>query len=512
MTEKVRIMFFEKVTKSLNFFLCSLKILKEKMSDYDDYDDFEDEGPVEGSAKQPHQHISPQMLDKFKSKLNFEVNPNLYVEKTRETIELNDLKRKNLKPGKDMRRTEEQVLDNRTKVVLFKLLDQKILGDIEGCINTGKEGNIYIGRRGENAPEDWPDVFAVKIFKTAILKFKDRARYVNGEMRFQHHAKSKNSRKAVILWSEKEFRNLSRLFNKGVLCPRPLLVKHNIIFMELITVNNKPAPTLRLADLSQSQYKQMYADLCKNLRYIYHTCGLVHADLSEYNLLVKRNDLYIIDVGQAVETDNNNANVFLRNDISVITRFFKSHGVKTAPLMRLFEFIVEPELYTDEDEAFKSILDMEETMSPEEFIGVFIPQRLDQVADPELEIMDLEDGNLDQAVLHAAFTGVLPSELAPIDESLLKMMMDGEEDANDEEDEGDEENDDNDDADEDEEDEEEDGEKKEKKETLDRKKYTKAEWKEIQKQIKAERKQKRLTKKPKYLKRKAYRKSHPNAK
>ena len=471
--------------------------MSEEYSDYSDYDESDEETAVHDGK----QKVSPQMLEQYKSKLNFDpAKETSYVNKTRETIEQNDLKRKSLKPGKDMRKTEEQVLDNRTKVVLFKLLDQQILGDIEGCINTGKEGNIYIGRRGEKAPEDWPKVFAVKIFKTSILKFKDRARYVNGEMRFQHHSKSKNSRKAVILWSEKEFRNLSRLYNNGVLCPRPLLVKHNIIFMDLIQVGDAPAPTLRLADVTKAQYEKFYFELCKTLRYIYHTCHLVHADLSEYNLLVKRQDLYIIDVGQAVETDNHNATVFLRNDIAVITRFFKTRGIKTAPLMRLFEFIVEPKLYLEDDDMLKEIIDMDETMSAEEFTGVFIPQRLDQVADPELEIMDLEEGHFELAELHGAFTGIIPSELAPLDDYLPKKEIDGEEEEEEEEEDN---NDDNN---------EEEEEKKEKKETLDRKKYTKAEWKEIQKKVKEERKKKRLTKTPKYQKKKAYRKSHPNAK
>lgn len=463
-------------------------------SDYsDDFDDNIDDIALSKAEKAGEEHIAPRMLEMYSHKLNFELQENLYVDKARDTIEQNDLKRKALKPGKDMRRTEEQVLDNRTKVVLFKLLNRKILGDIEGCISTGKEGNIYIGHRGEEAPSDWPKTFAIKIFKTCILKFKDRARYVTGEQRFKHHSRSKNSRKAVILWSEKEFRNLSRLYNNGVLCPRPLLVKHNIIFMELISIKDMPAPTLRLADLSTQQLETFYFDLCKTLRYIYHHCGLVHADLSEYNILVKKNDLYIIDVGQAVETDNHNATVFLRNDIAVITRFFKSRGVQVAPMLRLFEFIVDPQLYSKEEEVLLDIMQQKETISAEEFTGVYIPQRLDQVADPELEIADLEDGYYDNAAYHGAFTGVIPTFVAA-DEIDLARMAEEEEEEEEEEEDGEEED------------------KKEKKETLDRKNFTKQEWKEMQKKIKEERREKRLTKTPKYQKRKAYRKAHPNAK
>ena len=138
--------------------------------------------------------------------------------------------------GKDYRKTEEQVFDNRTKQVINKLIKRELLKEINGCISTGKEGNVFIGYKGEKAPTDWPERFAIKIYKTCILKFKDRDRYVSGELRFQHKAGTRNSRKSVILWAEKEFRNLSRFYKQGIPSPRPLLVKSNIIFMELINI------------------------------------------------------------------------------------------------------------------------------------------------------------------------------------------------------------------------------------------------------------------------------------
>ena len=173
---------------------------------------------------------SSKMFDEYKSHIHLEINPDRHVDTIRNRIVNDDLKRKGLRPGKDYRRTEEQVLDNRTKAILLKLLKSKILEEINGCISTGKEGNVYIGIRGENAPKDWPEKFAVKIYKTCILKFKDRDRYVSGELRFQHKAGTRNSRKSVILWAEKEFRNLSRFYKQGIPSPRPLLVKSNIIF------------------------------------------------------------------------------------------------------------------------------------------------------------------------------------------------------------------------------------------------------------------------------------------
>ena len=477
-----------------------------------------------------HEHLTPNMIKELGSHLHFEINPDRNVDVVRNRIINDDLKRRGQRAPKDYRRTEEQVLDNRTKAILFKLLRGKILGEINGCISTGKEGNVYIGVRGENAPKDWPEEFAVKIYKTCILKFKDRDRYISGEMRFQHKAGSRNSRKSVILWAEKEFRNLSRYYKQGIPSPRPLLVKSNIIFMELITQDGMPAPLLRDVRLEQQEYEEMYKQIMYNMRDVYHKCNLVHADLSEYNILVRDKKAIFIDVGQAVEHDNVNSTIFLRNDIVVITKFFKSVGVKTAPLMRSFEFVVEEELVTDADWVLNEIRNMDEDMSTEEFIGVFIPQRLDQVTDPDIEVMDLEDGDYSSAALHGAFTGIVPSELAPyegdyldeidfeeedydddfyMDQNGFELAKENQDNLNQKNNNGNENK--NEEEDDDEEEEEEEV-KSVLKKSLDRKKFSKEEWKQMKKQIKEARREKRKTKKSKIVKRKQYRKSHPNAK
>lgn len=102
------------------------------------------------------------------------------------------------------RATVEKVMDPRTRLILFKLLNNGTIGEINGCISTGKEANVYhaISKTGVE--------FAIKIYKTSILEFKDRDKYVAGEFRFRHGYCRSNPRKMVKTWAEKEFRNLSR--------------------------------------------------------------------------------------------------------------------------------------------------------------------------------------------------------------------------------------------------------------------------------------------------------------
>jgi RIO kinase 1 len=127
---------------------------------------------------------------------------------------------------KQDRATVEQVLDPRTRRILFKLLTQSHVFRINGCISTGKEvcsccassgagpcvpvltlpaqANVYhaVTEAGEDR--------ALKVYKTSILVFKDRDRYVSGEYRFRHGYSRHNPRQMVKVWAEKEMRNLRR--------------------------------------------------------------------------------------------------------------------------------------------------------------------------------------------------------------------------------------------------------------------------------------------------------------
>lgn len=75
---------------------------------------------------------------------------------------------------------------------------------------------------------------------------------------------------------------------------------------------------------------------------MYNKCKLVHADLSEYNLLYLNSQIYVIDVSQSVEHDHPHALEFLRKDCSNIKDFFNKKGVATLSIKQLFDFITDP--------------------------------------------------------------------------------------------------------------------------------------------------------------------------
>lgn len=142
------------------------------------------------------------------------------------------------------------------------MLVSKKLDVFSGCISTGKEANVYYASgtmditKRETFPADESGnvpvkEYAVKVFKTSILVFKDRERYVSGEFRFRNGHCKGNPRKMVALWAEKEVRNLKRLVSSdGIIkAPMPHFLKNNIIVMDFVGENGVPAPRLRDAQI-----------------------------------------------------------------------------------------------------------------------------------------------------------------------------------------------------------------------------------------------------------------------
>ena len=267
--------------------------------------------------------------------------------------------------GRDDRATTEQVLDPRTRLILFKLLNSNVLSKINGCVSTGKEANIYHAITPDGKS------LALKIYKTSILVFKDRDRYVSGEYRFRSGYSRSNPRKMVRVWAEKELRNLKRLHTAGFTVPYPYMLRSHVLLMDFLGADQEessiyhhhqyqrnsdneistwPAPKLRDANLSLSKLNDYYMEVIDLMRGMYQLCSLVHADLSEYNLLVYKGHIVVIDVSQSVETDHPRALEFLRMDCQNITDFFRRNGVLVMTPRELFDYIVHQNLKSREAE------------------------------------------------------------------------------------------------------------------------------------------------------------------
>ena len=312
------------------------------------------------------------------------------------------------------RATVEQVLDPRTRMILFKILNKGVICEINGCISTGKEANVYHATNADGHER------AVKVYKTSILIFKDRDRYVTGEFRFRHGYCKHNPRKMVKTWAEKEMRNLTRMYQAGIPCPEPIILRSHVLVMDFIGTDGWPAPLLKDVTLSESKSRELYLQCIQIVRNIFWKCRLVHADLSEFNMLYQQDQLYVIDVSQSVEHDHPHALEFLRKDCTNVTDFFKKNGVCVMTVRELFDFVTDPNItddnvddYLEKAQAIAANRGVEEE-SPEEtvkeeiFKKAYIPRTLDQVVDFERDAENAKEGQVEE-ILYSTLTGLKPN-------------------------------------------------------------------------------------------------------
>jgi len=196
-----------------------------------------------------------------------------------------------------------------------------------GPISSGKEAVVF-----EAYGPDEVDV-AIKIYRINASDFTQMREYLEGDPRFEGIGSDK--KKVVLAWTRKEFANLERARAGGVRVPEPLAVQRNVLVMEYLGREGHPAPTLDDAHLENPETAcDVVAEYARRL----YRAGLVHGDLSEYNLVVWDGELCVIDVGQALTVQHPNAEEYLRRDCRNVTSFFSRQGL-SASADDLYEFV-----------------------------------------------------------------------------------------------------------------------------------------------------------------------------
>jgi len=226
----------------------------------------------------------------------------------------------------DALKVAESVLDVETKTTLFNLRKRKEIDYMTGVISTGKEANVYHGYAPDGSE------LAIKIYRTSTNIFKGLQIYILGDPRF---AKIKRDQRSfVYAWAKKEFKNLSRAYKAKVSVPKPITSVKDVVIMEFIGEKELPYPLMK--DVKLKKPLKTYKEVLDNLEKLYHEAGLVHADLSEYNMIYTPK-VYFIDISQAVLLDHPYAEIFLYRDIKNITRYFRAQRVDVLEADELFE-------------------------------------------------------------------------------------------------------------------------------------------------------------------------------
>ena len=224
----------------------------------------------------------------------------------------------------------EEVFDKPTLMTIYDLMNEGWISEIYGAVKAGKESKLYWGRHPDGTE------LAIKIYLTVTAEFKrGMLTYISGDPCFERVRRS--PRHLIYVWARKEYRNLTEAYQAKVRVPKPYTVKNNVLLMEFIGENGVSAPLLREIELSDPE--TIYKQLLLYIKRLYVKAKLVHADLSEYNVMVWKNKPVIFDVSQAVSLEHPNATQFLWRDIENVNRYFKRIGVKVYAAEEIFRGI-----------------------------------------------------------------------------------------------------------------------------------------------------------------------------
>jgi RIO kinase 1 len=221
--------------------------------------------------------------------------------------------RKRIKDA-DQFKVEDSVFDEATLGALYKLVQDGHIEAFGGPLSTGKEANVYLAQGPESE-------VAVKVYRINASDFRTMRDYLDGDPRFEGIGSDK--KKVVVAWTKKEFANLKRARAAGVRVPEPLAVQRNVLVMEFLGRDGERAHRLNEVDVENPE--TAYEVVREYMRRLYDA-GLVHGDLSEYNLVIHEGELAVLDLGQAVTVHHPNYRDFLERDCRNVASFFARQG------------------------------------------------------------------------------------------------------------------------------------------------------------------------------------------
>jgi RIO kinase 1 len=196
----------------------------------------------------------------------------------------------------------------KTPTALQALIDDGVIDEVLRPLKSGKEAAVYVVRSGD-------DVRCAKVYKDmAQRSFQQRVQYQEGrkvrgsrETRAIGKATKYGRKQQETAWKNAEVDALYLLRDAGVRVPEPYGYYHGVLVMELVTdAAGFSAPRLGEVELTPEQAREFHAVLMRQVVRML-CCGLIHGDLSQYNVLVGPDGPIVIDFPQVVSAAGNNA-------------------------------------------------------------------------------------------------------------------------------------------------------------------------------------------------------------
>jgi len=222
----------------------------------------------------------------------------------------------------DIFKTYKNVFDNSTVESIWYLITHHSIEGLESPIKIGKEANVFSSLTNEKERR------AVKIYRVSVCDFFKMSKYLEMDSRFKF---TRRRKQIVLIWAQREFKNLMKAYENNVSVPRPIAIRGNAIVMEFIgnpyPDEPRAAPMLKDTPINE----KMPGKVIEEMKKLYKA-GLVHGDLSEFNILNYKNKPIIIDLSHAIPVLSNSSHELLERDVQNICKFFNRKGFDLNPV------------------------------------------------------------------------------------------------------------------------------------------------------------------------------------